>query len=462
MRKLLLLGMILLMAGSARAQISGAGNVGCPGITVTGTVANSGTSNNTVLATVAATPCPAVLVQLDQTTTLTVGAITFNLSNDLGTNYTAVPVAQVLNQSTFVQLTNPYTVVANTNQAFLIILNGATYFQVKLTTAITGSGAVTPYVTPVGLPPALALDASGNVKMNISAQTLGKVLVTPDSVALPANQSTNIAQFGGSATVTGTGASGSGIPRVTVSNDSSLAANQSVNVAQVNGNTTVTAATGVQKVGVTGNAAVALDAVIGASAPANVLAEGLKDTAGNAEAALSDVTGRQIVKTYPDTTTTSYHASTTVASAASATDIAVMPGNATNTAIITRVIVSCTQTTAGIITLNLIQRNTADTAGTSSAMTAVKDDQNYAAAVSAPLKYTANPTVNSTIGNIDTLDVGCMATGTASPNDVYVFRPPKPIVERGTAQQLAVNLGGVTVTGSSFTITFEWMETTTP
>lgn len=60
-----------------------------------------------------------------------------------------------------------------------------------------------------------------------------KLLVTPDSVALPANQSVNAAQFGGTNVVTGAGASGAGIPRVTVSNDSSLAANQSVNLNQV-------------------------------------------------------------------------------------------------------------------------------------------------------------------------------------------------------------------------------------
>lgn len=45
----------------------------------------------------------------------------------------------------------------------------------------------------------------------------------------------NVAQFGGTNVVTGTGASGAGIPRVTISNDSSLAANQSVNLNQVGG-----------------------------------------------------------------------------------------------------------------------------------------------------------------------------------------------------------------------------------
>lgn len=54
-----------------------------------------------------------------------------------------------------------------------------------------------------------------------------KLLVTPDSVALPANQSVNVSQFGGSNTVTGTGVSGAGIPRVTVANDSNVLATQS-------------------------------------------------------------------------------------------------------------------------------------------------------------------------------------------------------------------------------------------
>lgn len=54
-------------------------------------------------------------------------------------------------------------------------------------------------------------------------QLTNKLLVTPDSVALPANQSVNVNQFAGVAVATGTGAGGAGIPRVTVSNDSSIA-----------------------------------------------------------------------------------------------------------------------------------------------------------------------------------------------------------------------------------------------
>jgi len=90
--------------------------------------------------------------------------------------------------------------------------------------------------------------------------------------SLSANQSVNVTQFGGTNVVTGTGAGGAGVPRVTISNDSSLAANQSVNVAQIAGSTTSTAATGVQKLGVTGNTGAALDAAgQNVAAPANEL-----------------------------------------------------------------------------------------------------------------------------------------------------------------------------------------------
>jgi hypothetical protein len=46
-----------------------------------------------------------------------------------------------------------------------------------------------------------------------------KLLVTPDSVALPANQSVNVAQMNGVATTMGTGNSGTGVPRVTIASD---------------------------------------------------------------------------------------------------------------------------------------------------------------------------------------------------------------------------------------------------
>ena len=233
--------------------VSGAGNFGCNGATITGTAATSATSNNTVLASISTSPGNEVLVQLDQTSTITGGAISFQISYDNGTNYINVPVAQVLNPSTGAQLTNPYTLVASTNQAFLILLGGASSFQIKLTTVITGSATVTPYYTVLCTPATigpLTLDSSGNL--------LAKV-----NTALPTGSNT------------------------------------------------------VGKVDILGNSAASLDAVIGASAPANVLAEGLKDTSGNSQAARADTSGNQYMVPIPTAATTDSTSSCVLQSGAS-------------------------------------------------------------------------------------------------------------------------------------------------
>lgn len=89
----------------------------------------------------------------------------------------------------------------------------------------------------------ITLPVSGSGNFTVVQGTGTNLHTVVDSGTITANQGTanatpwneNIAQFGGSAVVTGTGASGSGIPRVTISNDSSLAANQSVNMNQVGG-----------------------------------------------------------------------------------------------------------------------------------------------------------------------------------------------------------------------------------
>jgi hypothetical protein len=211
-----------------------------------------------------------------------------------------------------------------------------------------------------------------------------------------------------------------------------------------------------------GNLGIALDGVIGSAAPANALLFGFKDTSGNTQAGSSDTNGRQFIKVYPDTTTASYRASKKFA-ASSTTDNAVMPGNATNTVIVTKVLVTCNETTAGQINVELLKRSTADTSGTSAAMTAVPMDSNYSAAVSAPLSYTGTgPTVGTAVGDLDNLQIGCMAPATATPNDIFIFDPDKPIILRGTAQQIAVNVGNAALTGGNVTVTFEWQETTTP
>lgn len=124
------------------------------------------------------------------------------------------------------------------------------------------SGTVTANMGSVTADPfganADAASATGSIsaKLRFMSQTgipiTGTVAVTQSGAwSLSANQSTNVAQFGGTNVSTGTGAGGAGIPRMTISNDSSLAANQSVNVAQMNGVATTmnngAAGTGVQR-----------------------------------------------------------------------------------------------------------------------------------------------------------------------------------------------------------------------
>ena len=88
------------------------------------------------------------------------------------------------------------------------------------TTAVTQATAANLNATVVGAGTAGSANAGVLTVQGIASMT--KLLVTPDSVALPANQSVNVAQFGGSNAVTGTGAGGAGIPRVTISSDSSI------------------------------------------------------------------------------------------------------------------------------------------------------------------------------------------------------------------------------------------------
>lgn len=186
-------------------------------------------------------------------------------------------------------------------------------------------------------------------------------------------------------------------------------------------------------------------------------------TAGRDSSETTDLQGDVFVSIMPNTSFATYAASVQgLAAASSATDVAVLPGNASNTVILTGVFLSCTQTTAGIQTVQLVKRSTADTSGTHSNMTVVAMDSNDASAVSVPLSYTANPTLGTTVGNVDTELIGMMATSTSSPNDIYVWKPlmGQSVFLRGTAQQIAVNLNGATISGASCDVTFDWIEST--
>lgn len=253
------------------------------------------------------------------------------------------------------------------------------------------------------------------------------------------NFNINTAQYGGSNVVTGTGASGAGIPRVTISNDSSL-----VGTLANNG-----AAAATNRFGI-------LPGIFQTS-----YQNGTAGTQGRDAAVNIGTDGLTWTANLPAIRPCSYRASSKFA-ASSTTDNAVLPGNATNTVLVTEVRVSGIQTTAGMVNVEIAKRSAADTGGTSATMTVVPEDSNCAAGVSAPLSYTGTgPAIGAAVGDLDNTEVGFMASGTAAPNDIYILNlRQKPIVLRGTAQQLAINLGGA-VTGGTMTVTFVWIETTT-
>jgi hypothetical protein len=154
---------------------------------------------------------------------------------------------------------------------------------------------------------------------------------------------------------------------------------------------------------------------------------------------------------------------TALAPASSATDIAVLSGNATNTVVVTRAFVQCTQTTSGTFTVRFLIRTTADSGGTSSTITGYTFDQNNSntTAVSTVLTYTANPTVNDGTNRlIDSQLITAVSTSATSPNDFALWQPRmgQSVILRGTAQQLAINLNGATVSGASCNGSFQWIE----
>jgi hypothetical protein len=169
--------------------------------------------------------------------------------------------------------------------------------------------------------------------------------------------------------------------------------------------------------------------------------------------------GSQQVKSYEKQAAT-YSASTNVASAAAATDIAILPGSATRTVFVTKVIISGIQTTGGLNDILLIKRSTANSGGTSAEMTAVPHDSADSAATAAPLSYTANPTTGTPVGTFRRgyVPLGA-ATSIVNPLVGFDFGDKgKPITLNGVAQGLAVNLNGATIAGGTFDIVFEWFE----
>lgn len=145
-----------------------------------------------------------------------------------------------------------------------------------------------------------------------------------------------------------------------------------------------------------------------------------------------------------------------------ATDIFTITGSATKTIRVLEIVVSGTRSTAAETDVLVLKRSTANSGGTSTTPTAVPNDSNDAAATATVRSYTANPTTGTLVGVVRSVSIDLAATNLNSGSSsihVWDFRHVgQPPTLRGTSEVLAVNLNGVTITGSSLDISIEWTE----
>jgi hypothetical protein len=173
----------------------------------------------------------------------------------------------------------------------------------------------------------------------------------------------------------------------------------------------------------------------------------------------------------PDITFPSFSASTSPYAVVNTTaDIGGLCGNAISTVAVYGLRVSCTETTAGVVPITVVKRSTAysslGNALNFSTMTAVAQDSSYSAANSTAVYSTVQGFTNGTaVAYLDGGQIGCLASGTAAANDIYVSPADwrmKPIVLRGPSQCIGVNFQGASITGGKYTVTWDWMEASTP
>jgi len=146
---------------------------------------------------------------------------------------------------------------------------------------------------------------------------------------------------------------------------------------------------------------------------------------------------------------------------ATPTDNCVLTGSASTTIKVTEARILGTATAARNADFYLIKRNAANTGGTFVAGTVVPHDPDVASVAPTVGHYTANPTINSTIGTINRAKVLLPLAATLtidqySPNLI----PFGSVVElSGVAQQIAINYNGAAlVGGESWACQFTWFE----
>jgi len=313
----------------------------------------------------------------------------------------------------------------------------------------------------------------------------------------------NVTQFGSSNVVNGTGTSGSGIPRVTVSNDSKIVAWDGTNTTTIKPASTAPAATDTAfVVGLSPNGNQSTDTTLSAFKSANhtdltsteprnvsqfggnnvvtgIGASGVgiprMTVSNDSEIKIWDGTNNvgpnqsgnsiiwmPVVAAPVDGYKATYSAViSNLTVAAAPTDVITIQGSATKIVRILHIDYGNTQNVATTNDVLLILRSSADTGGTSATVSSVAHDQNNAAATVVVKKYTANPSALGTaIGILRANQIFGSTATTAAQTYGWDFgtRPDQAVVLRGTSEFLVVNLNAQAFVGSSLDVNIEWTE----
>lgn len=154
---------------------------------------------------------------------------------------------------------------------------------------------------------------------------------------------------------------------------------------------------------------------------------------------------------------------TNLVPAGSATDVFCITGSATKTIKIQGIRISGTASANVVIDALMVKRSSANSGGTSSAVTAVPHESTQDAASASVIAYTANPTTGGLVGQLRSQKI--VLSGSSAPNinivpvvfqfPVYNGRVPTLI---GVAQSVCVNLNGQTINTGALDIDAQWTE----
>lgn len=402
------------------------------------------------------------------------GTMVVEVSMDGGTSWFRPNVLQTATTSYANSFTAPFSVRVNVAGLTNVRVRGITSWAGTATITVRESAQRAGVFLSEGLPTstnvigAVKLDDGAGTSVTVGQKAMSAslpVVVASDQSAIPVKAQDGAgnaltSQVNGSQRAIDVGVDVAGVqvdPRAI-----RPLVNTDVVKAQVQDNAgsgiTSTAVSGKQRLDVT----LASAGADGAAAPSHSNLSGGVDPAGNQQAFAVDTSGNLDVTQVGGTKATYSAAITDLVAAALATDIFTITGSGTKTVRVTRIEFSGTETTGAVRDIQLIKRSAANSAGTSTTLTAGSFDSTNAAATATVRAYTANPTLGATVALVRSVAYGIPAANLSGPTNPFAWdfgtRPAQLVVLRGTSEVLAVNLNGVTATGSLLNLSIEWTE----